>query len=263
MRVPLHIVEDRRKKLRELIRHGGFLPVAEICRHLGISEATARRDLAAVEAGGHITRTFGGALADFNTSFASHRERAGHARTAKDRIAAAAVSSLPSSGVVFLDAGTTIHVMARHLLRRRKDFSGLTVVTNSLPVATMLGGAPHLELHVLGGTYLHRQAVLHGAGAMRAVENWNFDAAYMGGEGFDADGVNNSHEEITHFQQVVLRHTRIAYFCLDATKLGRTTPHRVSDWLGSSVLITDARFSALLAAGLPFRADDRRLLRAG
>ena len=38
------------------------MPLGDVCRHLGISEATARRDLAAIAAKGHITRTRGGGL---------------------------------------------------------------------------------------------------------------------------------------------------------------------------------------------------------
>ena len=52
MRVPQHLVDRRREELRSLIRRDGFLPVAEICRRLGVSEATARRDLVAVETSG-------------------------------------------------------------------------------------------------------------------------------------------------------------------------------------------------------------------
>jgi LacI family transcriptional regulator len=62
VRVALHIVQQRRKRLRSLIRAEGFLPLAAVCRRLGVSEATARRDLAAVAAKGHITRTRGGGL---------------------------------------------------------------------------------------------------------------------------------------------------------------------------------------------------------
>ncbi|HWA24158.1 MAG TPA: DeoR/GlpR family DNA-binding transcription regulator, partial [Lacunisphaera sp.] len=217
MRVPRHIVERRHERLRGLIRTDGFLPVAEICRRLGVSEATARRDLSEVAANGQITRTRGGALADYNASFASLGERLGRARTAKGRIAAAALARLPKRGVVFLDAGTTVQALAR-LLLHRGDLSGLTIVTNSLPVATMLGGAPGLELHVLGGTFLHRQAVLLGADAVRALAGWHFTAAFLSGEGMDAAGVSNSHAEIAAFQQAVLRHATETYFCLDATK---------------------------------------------
>ncbi len=254
MRVPRHIVESRHEQLRGLIRTDGFLPVGEICRRLGVSEATARRDLSVVAANGHITRTHGGALADYNASFASLGERLGRARTAKGRIATTALARFPRRGTVFLDAGTTVQALAR-LLLRRSEFGGLTVVTNSLPVATMLGGARGLELHVLGGTFLHRQAVLLGSDAVRSLAGWRFTTAFLSGEGMDAEGITNSHVDIAAFQQAVLRHTTTPYFCLDATKLGRVTPHRVAGWGKLGTLITDATATQLAAAGLTLKPD--------
>lgn len=250
MRVPRHIVERRHERLRGLIRTDGFLPVAEICRRLGVSAATARRDLAVVAARGHITRTHGGALADYNAAFASLGERSSRARTAKGRIAAAAVAQFPRRGIVFLDAGTTVQAIARQLLRTRRDLAGLTIVTNSLPVATLLGGARGLDLHVLGGTFLHRQAVLLGADAVRSLAAWNFAAAFLGGEGLDAAGISNSHPEIADFQKAVLRRTAAPFFCLDAGKVGRATPHRVGGWDQLGTLVTDATPAQLAAAGI-------------
>lgn len=250
MRVPLHIVEKRRERLRLLIRTDGFLPIAEICRRLEVSEATARRDLASIAAHGHITRTRGGALADYNTTFASLGQRAHRARTAKSRIAATALAQIADRSVVFLDAGTTVQGVAR-LLLRRQPFANLTVVTNSLPIASILGGAAGIELHVLGGMFLHRQAILIGPQSVRAVATWKFDAAFLGGEGMDASGITNSHANIAAFQQAVLKHTAKTYFCLDATKLGRATPHRVTGWDQPVTLITDAPPVALARAAIP------------
>ncbi|HVU25850.1 MAG TPA: DeoR/GlpR family DNA-binding transcription regulator [Opitutus sp.] len=253
MRVPRHIVDQRREQLRAVVRTDGFLPIGEICRRLGVSEATARRDLAAIAANGHVTRTWGGALADYNAAFASHGERASRARSAKGRIAVAAAGRVPRSGVIFLDAGTTVQAVARQLLRRA-DFAGLRVVTNSLAVATMLGGAGGLELHVLGGTFLHRQAVLLGDDAVRALADWRFAAAFLGGEGFDANGVTNSHAELAAFQRAVVRRSAMTYFCLDAGKLGRTTPHRVVPWSKSVGLVTNATRAALAGTGIALPA---------
>ena len=250
MRAPLHVVESRREKLRGLIRTDGFLPVAEICSRLDVSEATARRDLAAIEANGHITRTYGGALADYNASFASLGERATQATTAKGRIGAAALKRFPGAGTVFLDAGTTISSLARMLLQRRRDLRGVTIVTNSLPIATLLGGAPGLELNMLGGTFLHRQAILLGDNAVRGLAAWRFDAAFLGGEGMDSSGITNSHPQIAAFQRAVLRRSANAYFCLDATKLGRTTPHLVGAWDDLGALVTDATAAQLAEAGI-------------
>lgn len=249
MRVPLHIVEKRRERLRQLIRTDGFLPLAEICRRLRVSEATARRDLASIAAHGHITRTRGGALADYNSTFASLSQRAHRARTAKTRIAATALVQVPKTGTIFLDAGTTVQSLARLLLVRR-TFDELVVVTNSLPIASVLGGARGIELHVLGGMFLHRQAVLLGPESVRALATWKFDAAFLGGEGMDASGLTNSHANIAAFQQAVLGHATKTYFCLDATKLGRSTPFAVVGWDAPVSLITDASTAALAEEGI-------------
>jgi DeoR/GlpR family transcriptional regulator of sugar metabolism len=249
MRVPQHVVDQRRENLRQLIRTDGFLPIAEICRRLDVSEATARRDLASIAANGHITRTRGGALADYNTSFASLGERAHRARTAKTRIAATALKQVPRKGTVFLDAGTTVQALARLLVTRRA-VRELTVVTNSLPIASVLGGTPGIELHVLGGMFLHRQAILLSPGSARALGDWKFDAAFLSGEGMDASGITNSHANIAAFQQAVLAHSAKSFFCLDATKLGRSTPHRVATWDASFTLITDASAPDLASASI-------------
>ena len=259
MRVPQHIVDLRREELRSLIRRDGFLPVNEICKRLGVSEATARRDLVAVEANGHITRTYGGALADYNSAFASHDERSGRARPAKSRIAELAVAQMPRTGTVFLDAGTTIQATARALAQRR-DLNGLVVITNSLAAASVLGSAAGVELHVVGGEFLNRQAALMGPRAIKALGDWSFDAAFLGGEGMDAVGISNSHESVAAFQKSVLRHAKRIYFCLDASKLGRATPHRVADWSQLSALITDTPPARLAAEGI--KLSSSKLLRA-
>jgi DeoR/GlpR family transcriptional regulator of sugar metabolism len=249
MRVPQHLVDRRRKELCSLIRLDGFLPVAEICRHLKVSPATVRRDLVAIEANGLISRTHGGALADYNIGFASHGERAGRARTAKGRIAVGALTLVPLSGKIFLDAGTTVQALARQLLRRRKS-DGLIVVTNSLPVASMLGGAPGIELHLLGGMFLHRQSVLLGKEAVEGLARWRFDAAFLGGEALNSHGITNSHAELAAFQQTVVARSKSAWFLLDATKVGRATPHQVTSWKPSVGLVTDAPLSTLAAASI-------------
>jgi DeoR/GlpR family transcriptional regulator of sugar metabolism len=249
MRVPQHIVDLRREELRSLIRRDGFLPVNEICKRLGVSEATVRRDLVAVEANGHITRTYGGALADYNSAIASHDERVGRARPAKARIAEKAVAQMPRTGTIFLDAGTTIQAAAR-ALAQRGDLTGLVIVTNSLAAASVLGGSAGVELHVVGGEFLNRQAALMGPRAIKSLGEWSFDAAFLGGEGMDAAGISNSHASVAAFQKSALSHAKRVYFCLDASKLGRATPHRVADWSQLSALITDTPPGRLAAEGI-------------
>lgn len=251
MRVPQHIVDARRERLRGLIRHDGFLPIADICRALEISEATARRDLSAIEAEGHITRTYGGALADYNASFASVGERAKRARSAKTLIARAAVRHAPLQGTIFLDAGTTVMAVARLLARRAHQ--ELIVVTNSLAIASVLGGAPGVTLHLLGGVFLHRQATLFGDRAVAALRTWNFGAAFLGGEAMNQEGIWNSHPDVIRLQRTAMDCAQETLFCLDATKLGHLTPHRVASWTEVGRLVTDASAAQLQTAGVPLK----------
>src|SRR4051812_8801062 len=112
MKVPFHIVQARRDRLAQLIQSQGYLPLAEVCERLRISPATARRDLAALEGARTITRTYGGALIEYDQRFASFRERQLTNRERKARIARAALALIKPGSTCFLDAGTTVHALA-------------------------------------------------------------------------------------------------------------------------------------------------------
>ncbi len=250
MRVPLHIVEARRRELTELIRRDGFLPILDICTRLKISTATARRDLAAIEQSGIITRTYGGALADYNSTFASIGERARQASSGKAQIARTAMRQLPPKGVLFIDAGTTALALARLLATNRKGLV-YDIVTNSIATASLLGGIPGLTLHMLGGEFLHRQSVLFGPNAVKAAGTWRFDASFLGGEAMNAQGIWNSHPDVVQLQHAIIAHSKASYFMLDSTKCGRTTPHLLTSWKEVDRLISNTPIKLLKLHSIP------------
>ena len=133
MRVPKQVVEARRSRLTELLLERGYLPISDLCEELGVSEATARRDLSALEGEDRITRTYGGALGEFNANFTSFRERLRHGTGAKGSIARAAVSLIKPGMRVYLDAGTTAFAIAQELRRHLPE--RLTIITNNLASA--------------------------------------------------------------------------------------------------------------------------------
>jgi DeoR/GlpR family transcriptional regulator of sugar metabolism len=152
-----------------------------------------------------------------------------------------------------------VQSLARQMLRRH-DFDGLTVVTNSLPVASILGGAEGIELHVLGGIFLHRQAILLGPQAIESIAHWKFDRRLSRRRGHRRRGRHQLARHHRALQQNVLRHADRVFYCIDQTKLGRATPHRVTGWAKGLTLVTDARPAALEAAGIALPA--RQLIAA-
>ena len=186
MRVPLHIVEARRDKLAQLIETHRYLPLRELCERLGVSEATARRDLAELAKRNVVKRTHGGALAEYNERFPSFNERRSLGGAGKQKVAKAAARFIEPGGTYFLDSGTTIFAMAEFL--RDAPVTPATIVTSNLPVGELLAGVEGLSVYLTAGQILGRQSVLLGETALHSLEFWNFDIAFLSAEAANAEG---------------------------------------------------------------------------
>ena len=249
MKVPFHIVQGRRERLARLLRSNGYLPLVEVCQRLGVSQATARRDLVALEADKAIIRTYGGAISEYDQGFASFRERQRSHRPAKMRIAQAALSLLKPKSILFLDAGTTIHLLAEAIAS--SSIRPLTVVTNNLPVAEALSDAEGVDVDLIAGRYAARQRVLLGSKAQSSVTLWHLDAAFLSAEGMDAQGLWNSQADVVALQRAVAEMAPMVAFCIDASKVGERAPQFLLPWDRVHRLVTDATPQALRAAHIP------------
>ena len=255
MKVPLHIVLARRERLAQIIGQHRYLPVKELCRRLEVSEATLRRDLAALVQEKKITRTYGGALSEFNDRFPSFRERQGQGARAKAKIAAAALAFFEPNRTYFFDSGTTIFAIAEAF--RDHPVTPVTIVTSNLPVGEMLASIPGVQVFQLAGQLLHLQSTLLGETAQKSLEFWKFDLAFLSAEGMDAEGVWNSQAAIVEQQKVLLSRTGRNVFCLDSSKLKRRAPHFLLPWAQVDFLLTDLTPAKLQRAGIELR--DRQL----
>jgi DeoR/GlpR family transcriptional regulator of sugar metabolism len=249
VKVPLHVVQARRERLAQLIEQHRYLPVQELCRRLGVSEATARRDLAALVREKKITRTYGGALHEFNDRFPSFRERRAKAGRGKAKIASNALAFIERNRTCFFDSGTTVFAIAEAF--RERPVTPITIVTSNLPVGEMLAAIPGVEVYQLAGQLLHLQSTLLGETARRSLEFWTFDVAFLSAEGMNADGLWNSDAAIIEQQRAVLARSRRGVFCVDASKLNHKAPHFLLPWDRVDVLLTDATETKLRRAGIP------------
>lgn len=248
MKVAKAIVDARREKIAQLLKKHRYLNIGELCVEFGISEATARRDMTVLQQDGKITRMHGGALGEFDTTFASLRERERKQYAEKASIAEAVHSVIEPGTTCFLDAGTSVLAVARHLLNH--PISPLRVVTNSFAVIELLGGMPQLELFVLGGRVLDRQSAIFGRRACKSLRQWHFDLAVLSAQGMDADGLWNTQPDLVEFQRTVLERSDRACCCLDASKLGVRTDSKLCDWAHAPVVVSDASAAQVKRAGM-------------
>ncbi len=187
-------------------------------------------------------------MSSFDQRFASFRDRQIKAPVSKRRIALAAHALIKSNATCFLDMGTTTFALAEVL--REKQIRGLTLVTNSLPIAEMLGPLRGYAVHVLGGQLYHRQSLLLGGVALSTLKLWKFDYAFLSAEGITEQGVWNSQPDVINFQKAVYKRAGESYLCLDSQKLGNKTDYLLMDWKEKFALITDATLAQLEKQGI-------------
>src|SRR3954452_9891727 len=132
------LAEARRREIAERLRANGAVTVAEVEERFGVSQMTARRDLAELERRGVVRRTHGGAvLPTVSAHEDSFARRLSTAAAAQRRIADDAVGQLSPRQTVFLDSSTTAHYVARRMVETGIE---ATILTNSLPIIELVFG---------------------------------------------------------------------------------------------------------------------------
>jgi DeoR/GlpR family transcriptional regulator of sugar metabolism len=248
MKVATSTILARRQSLAGLLENHRYLPLAEVCFRLGISEATARRDLRVLVREKKITRTYGGALGTFDATFASFADRRAVDHDVKARLAQKARGFIQEKTTCFFDSGTTIFALAEALYR--EPVTGLRAVTNSLPVAEILGRAG-IEVHLLGGRFLQRQSILLGPAARRSAKRWKFDLVFLGAEGLSQGGIWASEPEVAMFQKALIAQAKEVVVCAHSAKVDCETGVFLTPWTSKFHLVTDASSAQRARHGLP------------
>lgn len=257
--------EERRQQLTELLARRGFADLSVLAAELGVSDSTIRRDLSQLEEEGIVRRTHGGAVfvSDrFGVLNYADRETAEAAE--KQAIGQAAASLIQDGEAVLLDGGTTTFQVARHLLGR-----SLQVVTNSLPIATLLGSAPNVELIFVGGYIYPRTGVALGPIAQQALASLHVTKAFMGVAGIVEDGLYNANVLMVQTEQQMMESAQEVIILADHTKFGRRALAKLSGWDNIDRVISDASLepkwqevirragAELIVAGVPETSGTR------
>lgn len=213
---------ERQLQIARIIEASGRARVAELAEHFGVSTVTIRKDLQVLEEQRRVVRTHGGAIAP-------HGERPELAFQVRERlrreekaaIAAAAAARVGDGESVVLDASTTALYLARQL-KQREVWHGLTVVTNSIPIASELAGHPGITVLMLGGRVRWEALSVVGPLGDGFFERINVQKAFLGAAGFTLEaGLTDAMEEEAHIKRAMVAAAREVHALADHTKWGR------------------------------------------
>jgi len=229
------LAAERLDRIRDLVRARRVIRLQELCREVGVSMATARRDLEELEKRGELRRVHGGAVSvESRLEEPLFDDKTALAAREKQRIAAAALARIQPDETIYLDGGSTVLALAR-LLRER---SNVTVVTNSLRAAIELSGAgPRLIL--VGGELRRLSQTVVGPLTRSVLEELHVDRAFMGTMGFGADGLTTTDAGEAFTKELVMRRAREVVLLADSSKAGKILFARAGRLEQVHVVITD------------------------
>jgi len=237
---PRYFGLERHAQIVDRLRSAGRVEIGALSAELQVSGETIRKDLIQLERMGMLRRVHGGAVPPDPLDHEPAVSRRSEHYEEKARIARTALEYLPERGAIVVDAGSTTAILAELL-----PPVGLTIYTNTLPIALILAQRPQLTVFTLGGRV--RPATLAEVDeiAARTLADINVDVAFLGTNGLTVErGLTTPGAAEAAIKRLMLRTARQRVLLIDHSKIGLVRGHRHADLGDIDVMITDRELPA-------------------
>ncbi|TNF12982.1 MAG: DeoR/GlpR transcriptional regulator [Rhodobacteraceae bacterium] len=165
--------QERHQRILSMLAANRQVSANDLAQMLNVSRETVRRDLLDLEESGQVDRVHGGAVLPGLRSEEPFRQRMTARLRAKSEIARKAAGIVQPGQSILVDAGTTTAIFARELAK----LSDVTVITNSLDIATTLQGAGKPVL-LLGGRMIADVPATAGELTLSEIRRFRVDLCF-------------------------------------------------------------------------------------
>lgn len=226
----------RQAELLRLFERNHYVSIEEIAERFGVTTQTARRDIIALEASGHVRRLHGGATIATPVDAVTRRRRRVENATEKARVAAMVAQIIPDGAAIFIDTGTTCEAIA-HALLQRQD---LRIVTYSLRVATIFSENSNFVLAIPGGFVRPVDGGVFREETADYIRRFKFDYAIVSVSGIDEAGdiCDDDYAEVSAVT-TALAQTKRTILAVDSAKFGKRALVRLGSIEDVDILVCD------------------------
>ncbi len=257
-------IEERQKKILEILNNTGRVDVNQLAEDFGISKETIRRDLRALEKNHLLQRTHGGAIVQTAPSdYSEYSELPVNIRStlnieSKKAICRLAASKIHDGDTIFVDNSTTCIYLCQYLPRDKH----ITILTNSIPFLTECAKVlnPNLTVICLGGILKNSNLSLYGNLTMKTALDYIPSKAFV-----SCTGIISS-SQITDFgvqeidvKRAVLQTAKEVFLLADHSKFRSAGQVYLGTFSDIDYLITDEH-ADLSQLDLPEEFKDKILI---
>lgn len=170
--------EQRLDVILKEVNSKGAASLKELAKLTQASISSIREDVAELDKQKLLKRVHGGAYSLNNNSSANdveYESRSNIELDAKIKLATKANEFVQDNLLIFIDSGTTTHQLAKLINNKN-----VTIVTNSINVATELKSHPNVTTILIGGLLKSNTFNVVGSLALDNLKNFNFDIGFIG-----------------------------------------------------------------------------------
>jgi DeoR/GlpR family transcriptional regulator of sugar metabolism len=230
--------EERQQLILKALQENKKVTVQELSQRFGTSEVTIRRDLADLAASGKVRRAHRGALVVNPTPPEPPVvQRMSLEQEWKESIARTAARLVSEGDSLFIGSGSTMNFFARQLA----SFKRLTVVTNSISVASELASAEgEITVVLTGGVLRSAELSVLGHIAEQSLREVRVERVFMGAQALSLEsGWTTDHlPEVSTTRQIIQMGHELVVL-VDHNKLGGRAAAYIAPVTSISTLVTD------------------------
>lgn len=234
-------LNQRRLKILNLIREDGHAKVQDLSKIFKVTDVTIRQDLEELEKMGYIEREHGGALLKDISSFAKTGQLLNQKNIEEKReIAKKAINFINEGDCIILDSGSTTTEIAKLLV----SFKNLTIITNALNIALILGESPNISLIVTGGEFKAPTLSLTGEMAAQPFNNLHANKLFLATAGISAK-MQLTYPSLSDLvvKSAMIKSSDEVFLVADSSKIGNTSFASLGSISLIKALITDNKIS--------------------
>ncbi|GAB3709075.1 DeoR/GlpR family DNA-binding transcription regulator [Spirosoma flavus] len=214
------LANQRRDKILELLKEDGSAKVTELAKLFKVTEVTIRQDLEKLEKDGLVIKEHGGAYLkniedQVRTLSLGNQENMAR----KELIARKCLEFIEFGDTIILDSGSTTTEIAKKL----RGYKNLTVITNALNIAFILGAEPGIEVIMTGGEFKPPTLSLTGQKAADFFKGLNVQKLFLATAGISLkSGLTYPSISDLVVKKAMIDAADITYLVADSTKMGKS-----------------------------------------
>lgn len=227
---------ERQQKIVDYLTHTPIAKIGELAKHLYTSEASIRRDIAALEAEGIVTKVYGGViLSQYQNEVQPAKVRESENSQIKNVIAQKASELIHDDDIIIFDNSSTVRGLCKYIKKRKN----LKIITNNLAICDELKDTD-ITVYCTGGEYYKKRDSFLGPYAEDFLRTIHADSCFFSCKGLSDEGILTDVSELeVSIRKIMMKQTKKVYFLCDSSKIGNTYTFKLCDASNVTKIICD------------------------